>query len=197
MSWGARSPHRPHEMPPPGFGKGNAFRRDMGINEKFVELSRKSAQMLEAARSQAFDQEGERTVLDVITSSALASERKKVACVEVRKALKLCRQGIDPREEKTLTVCGNAGCSHEHRFLCRTRTRVPTQPEKGIAESVWKMISEQLRAARAILQPLVRVYGSNLSIVSATMLRGGACVRLCARAVEWWRRGRGQQQRRQ
>ena len=27
-------------MPPPGGGKGNAYRRDMGINEKYVELSR-------------------------------------------------------------------------------------------------------------------------------------------------------------
>ena len=54
-------------MPPPGFGKGNAYRRDMGINEKFVELSRKSAQDV-ARRASEQDLAPEREILEIITA---------------------------------------------------------------------------------------------------------------------------------
>lgn len=145
-------------MPPPAFGKGNAFRRDLGVNEKFVELSRKSAQAV-AARASVLDQAPEREVIDIIRTSALTGPRKTGACTEVRKALKLCRSGIDPKEEELLTTCSKAACGHEHAFLCLTRKRKPTMPEKEIAERVWTAIDAYLRAARSHLQPLVRAQG--------------------------------------
>jgi hypothetical protein len=147
-------------MPPPACGKGNAYRRDFGVNEKFVELARNNAQAVAAAASR-LDPEDDRKVLQIVTSSALKKERKDAACIEVRKALKVCRKGIDPKEEAELTHCKHAGCSHEHVFLCLTRgvlptTRKPTEPERSVAEAVWTAIGEYLRTTRAHLLPLVR-----------------------------------------
>lgn len=142
-------------MPPPGGGKGNAYRRDMGVNEKFVELSRKSA--IEAAQLVgALDTEKEREVLDLVTSSTMVGTRKREANAELRKALALCRKGIDPALRKNLTSCAEAGCGHEHRFLCLTRRRRPVGPENGVRDAVWPAIEKYLIHHRRLLQPLVR-----------------------------------------
>ena len=142
-------------MPPSGGGKGNAYRRDMGANEKFVELSRKSAQAV-AARIGALDTEKERTVLDIIRSSTMVSGRKTEACAEVRKALAFCRKGIDPALAHSLTSCAEASCGHEHRFLCLTRRRRPTEPERSVSNAIWVAIDKYLDQNRSILQQLVR-----------------------------------------
>ena len=176
-------------MPPPGGGKGNAYRRDMGINEKYVELSRKSAQEV-AQRAGALDNEKERAVLNIISSSAMKGSRKTEAIAEVRKALALCRKGIDPSLEKKLIDCSVAGCAHEHRFLCLTRRRRPAEPENGVRDAVWAAIDNDLREKRNLLVPLVRADAPPPRVPSQC---APACAPACALAVEPddRRRGRG------
>ena len=138
-------------MPPPAFGKGNAFRTV--INDKYVELARKDAQRI-AGLSAALDSERERQVLGVITSSSLDSERRQTACKEVRKALGLARRGVDPSNEKSITHCAVCkGTGRTHVFLCLTRQRNPSEPEKTVAHRAWREINEYLHECRAeILQ---------------------------------------------
>ena len=81
-------------MPPPGGGKGNAYRRDMGVNEKFVELSRKSA--IEAAQLVcALDTEKEREVLDLVTSSTMVGTRMR--CGRVTDSCASASEGVGAR----------------------------------------------------------------------------------------------------
>ena len=133
-------------MPPPAFGKGNAFRTT--INDKFVELARKDAQRL-AGLSAALDSEKERAIIDVVTCSALASDRKTTACKEVRKALTLTRRGVDPRTDKTVTDCMVCrGSGRPHTFLCLRTDGRRAEPEKSVALAVWREVDAFLVECR-------------------------------------------------
>jgi hypothetical protein len=144
-------------MPPPAFGKGNAFKT--ATNDKFLELSRRDARRFEGL-SASLDSESERTILQVITGSTLASARKNEACKEVRKALALCRRGIDPSTNKALQasclVC--AGSGRVHAFLCLREDGRRREPEKSLVRSIWPALDDYLIECRGnILEQLEQV----------------------------------------
>ena len=157
-------------MPPPAFGKGNAFHKP--INERFVELSRRDAKRL-AGIAAALDSNKESDILRAVTTSALDGGRKQEACKEIRKALALCRRGVDPRAEES--VVGHKG-GWVYTFLCLERIRKPAQPEKGVAASVWQALDKYLIECRGdILEQVCGSYPPPANVCAQPYLARLAC----------------------
>ena len=147
------------QMVVPAWGKGNAHNAP-GSSDKFVELSRKSAQA-HAAASAAMDSEKDSKILDRINVSALDSDRKTHALKNTRAALRLAQRGVDPLTDSTFQscdVCRSKPGARVHLFLCSQRERKPKGVEKDIQLRAFQDIAHYLAECRQILSQQVRTH---------------------------------------
>ena len=160
----------------PAWGKGNAHNAP-GSSDKFVELSRKSAQA-HAAASAAMDSQKDSKILDRINVSALDSDRKKHALKNTRAALRLAQRGVDPLTDSTFQscdVCRSKPGARVHLFLCSQRERKPKGLEKDIQLRAFQDIAHYLAECRQILSQQVRTH-LHAPLPSTLGCRSGMCV---------------------
>ena len=121
------------------------------------------------------DSEREAVIIKMVSSSALQAERRRTVLLDIRAAMKLCRNGVDPFTHPSTGKCKHNHCQggnwRVHAFFCGTRRHTPLELELSLREQLKVALNDYLVECRQVMreQQQVRPPSRHVCIASITI----------------------------